>query len=182
MSDFAYLVPRWTRSFVPIWKRFVQAWDDVTDIGVQQKGPVLTLDSSNKWRFSVSVPSNCSLVSHRQKSGWNCSPGGPWTVRGGAVPDPPAVLQQAEQSWNLHLHRWAVAGRSRHGRIPQESAEIFVRFMLILSKSQQSFHFKHFIYPRGLFFLQTWQKLDSLTLLTVTFQKVLSFNFSILSV
>lgn len=48
MSDFAYLVPRWTRSFVPIWKRFVQAWDDVSDVGVQQKGPVLTLDSSNK--------------------------------------------------------------------------------------------------------------------------------------
>lgn len=47
-SDLAYLVPRWTRSVVPIWKRFVQAWDDISDVGVQQEGPVLTLDTSNK--------------------------------------------------------------------------------------------------------------------------------------
>lgn len=48
MSDFAYLVPRWTRSFVPVWKRFVQAWDNISDVGAQQKGPVLALDTSNK--------------------------------------------------------------------------------------------------------------------------------------
>uniref|UniRef100_H3C3M6 Cytochrome P450 family 27 subfamily A member 2 n=1 Tax=Tetraodon nigroviridis TaxID=99883 RepID=H3C3M6_TETNG len=31
-SDFAYLVPRWARSLVPVWKRFVQAWDDISDV------------------------------------------------------------------------------------------------------------------------------------------------------
>ncbi|TWW63845.1 sterol 26-hydroxylase, mitochondrial isoform X1 [Takifugu flavidus] len=32
LSDFTYLFPRWTRSFVPVWKRFVQAWDDISDV------------------------------------------------------------------------------------------------------------------------------------------------------
>lgn len=35
MSDVAYLVPRWTRSFVPVWRRFIQAWDDISDVGEQ---------------------------------------------------------------------------------------------------------------------------------------------------
>lgn len=41
MSDLAYLVPRWTRSFVPVWRRFVQAWDDISDVGEQQTGTSL---------------------------------------------------------------------------------------------------------------------------------------------
>lgn len=40
LSDFAYLVPRWTRGFIPVWSRFVQAWDDISDIGVQRKAAI----------------------------------------------------------------------------------------------------------------------------------------------
>lgn len=47
LSDVTYLFPRWTRSFVPVWKRFVQAWDDISDVGVQQKAAVLTMDAPN---------------------------------------------------------------------------------------------------------------------------------------
>lgn len=47
LSDFTYLFPRWTRSFVPVWKRFVQAWDDISDTGVQQKAAALTPHAPN---------------------------------------------------------------------------------------------------------------------------------------
>lgn len=45
LSDITHLFPRWTRSFIPVWKRFVQAWDDISDVGVQQKAAVLTMDA-----------------------------------------------------------------------------------------------------------------------------------------
>lgn len=47
LSDITYLFPRWTRSFVPLWKRFVQAWDDISDVGVQQKAAVWALNAPN---------------------------------------------------------------------------------------------------------------------------------------
>lgn len=31
------LFPRWTRNILPFWKRFIQAWDDLYDVGMQQK-------------------------------------------------------------------------------------------------------------------------------------------------
>lgn len=48
MSDLAYLVPRWTRGFVPVWRRFIRAWDDISDVGEQSKrGPVGTPGASH---------------------------------------------------------------------------------------------------------------------------------------
>ncbi|XP_035984391.1 sterol 26-hydroxylase, mitochondrial-like [Fundulus heteroclitus] len=35
LSDIVILLPRWSRSVLPFWKRFVQAWDDL--YGVAQK-------------------------------------------------------------------------------------------------------------------------------------------------
>lgn len=32
LSNMVALFPRWTRSFLPYWKRFVQAWDDISDV------------------------------------------------------------------------------------------------------------------------------------------------------
>ncbi|XP_072291684.1 sterol 26-hydroxylase, mitochondrial [Eucyclogobius newberryi] len=40
LSNLVPLFPRWTRSFLPYWKRFVQAWDDISDVGqslIEQK-------------------------------------------------------------------------------------------------------------------------------------------------
>lgn len=37
LSDMVILFPRWTRNILPFWRRFVQAWDDLYDIGRQQK-------------------------------------------------------------------------------------------------------------------------------------------------
>lgn len=33
LSETVILFPKWTRSFLPFWKRFVQAWDDLYDVG-----------------------------------------------------------------------------------------------------------------------------------------------------
>uniref|UniRef100_A0A8C6WQ06 Si:ch211-113j14.1 n=1 Tax=Neogobius melanostomus TaxID=47308 RepID=A0A8C6WQ06_9GOBI len=32
LSNMVALLPRWTRSFLPHWRRFVQAWDDICDV------------------------------------------------------------------------------------------------------------------------------------------------------
>lgn len=125
LSDITYLFPRWTRSFIPLWKRFVQAWDDISDVGVQQKAAVLAINAPNLPWVSGSVSSTCSLGAHRQKNCWNWCSGGQGTVGGGAVPHLPVVLGQDEQGWHLSLHHRPAAGRSRHGEIPQESAENF---------------------------------------------------------
>lgn len=33
LSDLVMLLPRWSRSILPFWKRFVQAWDDLYGVG-----------------------------------------------------------------------------------------------------------------------------------------------------
>ena len=33
LSETVLFMPRWTRSFLPYWDRFVQAWDDLYDVG-----------------------------------------------------------------------------------------------------------------------------------------------------
>lgn len=37
LSDMVILLPRWTRRVLPFWRRFVEAWDDLYDIGRQQQ-------------------------------------------------------------------------------------------------------------------------------------------------
>ncbi|MEQ2179498.1 hypothetical protein GOODEAATRI_025600 [Goodea atripinnis] len=34
LSDVVILLPRWSRSILPFWRRFVQAWDDLYDVGM----------------------------------------------------------------------------------------------------------------------------------------------------
>lgn len=36
LSETVVLFPRWSRGVLPFWKRFVQAWDDLCDIGAAQ--------------------------------------------------------------------------------------------------------------------------------------------------
>lgn len=43
LSDMVILFPRWTRSILPFWRRFVQAWDELYDIGRQQNKPPTTI-------------------------------------------------------------------------------------------------------------------------------------------
>lgn len=62
--------------------------------------------------------------SHQQKNRWNWSSGSQKTTSWGNVPDLPAVLRQDEQSWSLHLHRWAAAGRSWHGKMGEKGAHV----------------------------------------------------------
>lgn len=49
LSETVVLFPLWSRGVLPFWKRFVQAWDDICDIGTQQqkqhKETVAALDS-----------------------------------------------------------------------------------------------------------------------------------------
>lgn len=45
LSDIVILLPRWSRGVLPFWKRFVQAWDDLYDVGM----------SLQKWKISRSV-------------------------------------------------------------------------------------------------------------------------------
>lgn len=33
LSELVVLLPKWSRTFVPLWKRFVQAWDDLSGVG-----------------------------------------------------------------------------------------------------------------------------------------------------
>lgn len=33
MSNIVVLFPRWSRSILPFWRRFVQAWDHLYDVG-----------------------------------------------------------------------------------------------------------------------------------------------------
>lgn len=33
LSELVVLLPRWSRTFLPLWKRFVQAWDDLSGVG-----------------------------------------------------------------------------------------------------------------------------------------------------
>lgn len=37
LSETVVLFPRWSRGLLPFWKRFVQAWDDLFNVGMQQK-------------------------------------------------------------------------------------------------------------------------------------------------
>lgn len=37
LSETVVLFPHWSRGILPFWKRFVQAWDDLYDVGMQQK-------------------------------------------------------------------------------------------------------------------------------------------------
>lgn len=33
LSELVVLLPRWSRTFLPLWKRFIQAWDDLSGVG-----------------------------------------------------------------------------------------------------------------------------------------------------
>lgn len=33
LSELVVLLPKWSRTFLPLWKRFVQAWDDLSGVG-----------------------------------------------------------------------------------------------------------------------------------------------------
>lgn len=33
LSELVILLPRWSRTFLPLWKRFFQAWDDLSGVG-----------------------------------------------------------------------------------------------------------------------------------------------------
>lgn len=44
LSQLIVLFPRWSWSVLPIWKRFVKAWDDLYDVGKQQK-------KEEKWKM-----------------------------------------------------------------------------------------------------------------------------------
>lgn len=51
LSELVVLLPRWSRTFLPLWKRFVQAWDDLSGVG-----------NDNGWR--PFIPSNLDGFSH----------------------------------------------------------------------------------------------------------------------
>jgi len=35
LSETVVLLPRWSRGVLPFWRRFVAAWDDLYDVGMQ---------------------------------------------------------------------------------------------------------------------------------------------------
>lgn len=37
LSETLVVFPRWSRGILPFWERFVQAWDDLYDIGTQRR-------------------------------------------------------------------------------------------------------------------------------------------------
>lgn len=39
LSETVLLLPRWSRGVLPFWRRFVQAWDDLYDVGMTREGP-----------------------------------------------------------------------------------------------------------------------------------------------
>lgn len=62
LSEVAYLVPRWARRLAPVWKRFVRAWDDISDVGEQLRGL-----GAAPTEPRLSPPVARSLVAHRQE-------------------------------------------------------------------------------------------------------------------
>lgn len=59
LSETVILFPRWSRGILPFWKRFVQAWDDLCDVGMQQKKQqketIPSLDSQDSKLFGFCV-------------------------------------------------------------------------------------------------------------------------------
>lgn len=43
LSETVLFFPRWTHHIFPFWKRFVQAWDDLYDVGMLQFNVCITL-------------------------------------------------------------------------------------------------------------------------------------------
>lgn len=41
LSEIVILLPRWSRVIFPFWKRFIQAWDDISNTCMTQKEPTL---------------------------------------------------------------------------------------------------------------------------------------------
>lgn len=116
LSDMVILFPRWTRSILPFWRRFVQAWDDLYNIGTYST-VWMTWEVLSYVQLQV-CNAGCvggSQGPHRQEDRGTGSPAAPWGASGRLVSDLLVVVGQAEQSRDLcHRHR-AAAGGSWHG-------------------------------------------------------------------
>lgn len=73
LSETVVLFPRWSRGVLPLWNRFVQAWDDLYDVGtVQQQQENMNYSfrfGHNIDNFLIYVFFYGSQDPHRQESG-----------------------------------------------------------------------------------------------------------------
>lgn len=71
LSDLVMLLPRWSRSILPFWKRFVQAWDDLYGVGRRRQQKRLRCGFSLCFSHRCVCVCVCSFSSgaDRQESG-----------------------------------------------------------------------------------------------------------------